>query len=233
MYILAIESSSDISSISIGKGNEIVCEYNFKHNLGLLKRLSCEIENMLSSSEIEIGNLGAIAVSLGPGSFTGLRIGITAAKALAYALDIPLIGVPTLDAIAENVSYMDNLICPMIFARENEVYFTVFEKEKRLLDYNFMNIEDILKLNELKDKKVHFLGTGARKNIEYIKSVLGKNAIFPKEFHDFPRGMSIISIANRKLNLGQISDPYHLVPMYIKKPTPVIRLHNKEKNNTN
>lgn len=229
MYILAIESSSDISCVSIAKGDEIVCEYHFKHKMGLLKRLTCEVENMLAASEIEISELECVCVSLGPGSFTGLRIGITAAKAFAYALNIPLIGVPTLDAVAENISYVDNIVCPMIFARENEVYFTAFENGKRLLDYDFMNVEDILKLKELKGKRVYFLGSGARKNEEYIRSVLGDNALFPKEYNDFPRGMSIISIANKKLKSGEVSDPMHLTPMYIKKPTPVIRLQNKER----
>lgn len=231
MYILAIESSSDISSVSIGDEKNIVCEYHFKHNMGLLRRLTVEIENMVNDSGLSVSDLGAIAVSLGPGSFTGLRIGITGAKMLSYALNIPIVGIPTLKAMAKNIAVFDQnmLICPMIFARVNEVYFAAFSSDSdgrllQILDYQFDEIEKILEYPEFTDKKICFLGSGVERNRDIISAVLGSRAVFCDSMNNFPRGLSIISLAFDRLAAGDRDDPKSLVPMYIKKPTPVIRL---------
>ena len=226
MYILAIESSSNISVVSIGTEDSILCEYHFAHDMGLLRRLTSEIENLLSSCNLSVSDLNYIAVSLGPGSFTGLRIGIAAAKTLSYTLNIPIIGIPTLKAIARNVvSPLYDIVCPMIFARVDEVYIAAFsgDLKETYIDYTFMTIDEILQNPLFDNKKICFLGTGANKNKDLITAKL-KDAYFVDTVNDFPRGASLINLALDKINSGEFDDAFKLTPMYIKKPTPVVRL---------
>ena len=163
MRILAIESSSLVASVAIVEDGVTMAEYtaNFKktHSQTLLPM----IDAMVDLLGVDLATIDAIAVSGGPGSFTGLRIGSATAKGLGLALNKPLIHVPTLDGTAYNLYGAKGLICPIMDARRNQVYTGIYRFEK---DFEVVMEQDAMDMGELIDKlnemgeRVIFLGDG-------------------------------------------------------------------------
>lgn len=220
MLTIAIDSSQEICTLAIGRDSAIVAEYHFAHKMNLLKRLLPNIESMLTDVGLAKDELDGIILSLGPGSFTGLRIGGTIAKSLAWVLNKPIVGIGTLDAMAYGVSPVDNAhICPMMFARADEVYWSLFNSTAgtRLGDYKVSSIGDVLdELIEM-DQPVHFCGTGARKNWDTITMRLGESATIAHSWADFARGAALIELGRQRLAAGEVDDAMTLSPLYIRK----------------
>ena len=126
-YILNIETATKNCSVALAKeGKTILCKEIAEEGYSHAERLHVFIEEVIEEAGITFKDLAAIAVSQGPGSYTGLRIGVSAAKGLCYALDIPLIAVDTLKTLASQVKISSGLIIPMIDARRMEVYSAIF-----------------------------------------------------------------------------------------------------------
>ena len=128
-YILNIETSTKNCSVALAKNGEIVlckeiAEIGFSH----AEKLHVFLEELLKETDLSFKDINAIAVSQGPGSYTGLRIGVSAAKGLCYALDIPLIAVDTMQILANQVTVEEGIIIPMIDARRMEVFSAIFDK---------------------------------------------------------------------------------------------------------
>lgn len=173
MKILGIESAALVASVAIIDENVTIAEYttNFKktHSETLLPMLN-EIVKMTG---VDLKELSAIAISGGPGSFTGLRIGAASAKGLGLALDLPLIHVPTLDAMALNIYSSDALIVPIMDARRNQVYTGIYKNAGKLeviRESMAISIDELLDiLREIdKEEKIVFLGDGVPVFREYI-----------------------------------------------------------------
>ncbi|MHB9036567.1 MAG: tRNA (adenosine(37)-N6)-threonylcarbamoyltransferase complex dimerization subunit type 1 TsaB [Armatimonadota bacterium] len=230
MLTIAIDSSQEICTLALGLDSQVLAEYHFHHKMSLLRRLVPNIEMMLSDAGYCAQDLGAVVVSLGPGSFTGLRIGITTAKSLAWTLGKPIVGVPTLDAIALGASNTSvELICPMIFARTNEVYWTLTDStaEVRLADYEVSPLSEVLDAVEMRGVSACFCGTGATRNSEAIRHRFGNKAVVSKPWTDFARGAALLELGGKRLHEGHLDDAFTLTPMYIRKPTPVVKLEAK------
>jgi tRNA threonylcarbamoyladenosine biosynthesis protein TsaB len=183
-YILNIETATDICSIAIsyeGKILSLVEEANNNH----ASRITLMIEEALAEAKINIKDLAAVAMSNGPGSYTSLRVGTSTAKGICYALDIPLIAVDTLTALAYSTFYAskeaDMLYCPMIDARRMEVYSVIFEKKAQNTEGPSLVIIEPLN-NVIVDentfqnyfeqgKKIVLTGNGAAKCVEVINNV--------------------------------------------------------------
>lgn len=226
MLTIAIDSSQEICTIALGRDSAIVAEYHFAHKMSLLRRLLPNIESMLTDSGLAANNLDGVIVSLGPGSFTGLRIGGTIAKSLAYVTGKPIVGIGTLDAIAYGVTPIEEtLICPMIFARADEAYWSVFDGSgTRLCDYAVSPIDAVLDDLASRNIPIHFVGTGARRNWEKISSRLGDTATLAPTWCDFARGAALTELGTKRLMAGDDDNAITLSPIYVRKPTPVIRL---------
>jgi tRNA threonylcarbamoyladenosine biosynthesis protein TsaB len=183
-YILNIETATDICSIAVsyeGKILSLVEEANNNH----ASRITLMIEEALAEAKINIKDLAAVAMSNGPGSYTSLRVGTSTAKGICYALDIPLIAVDTLTALAYSVfndlEKADMLYCPMIDARRMEVYSVVFEEKGENTEGPPLTILEplnnvIVDENTFKNyfeqgKKIVLTGNGAAKCMEVINSV--------------------------------------------------------------
>ena len=176
MKILGIESAALVASVAIIDENVTIAEYttNFKktHSETLLPML----DEIVKMTGISLSELSAIAVSGGPGSFTGLRIGAASAKGLGLALDLPLIEVPTLDAMAMNIYASDALIVPIMDARRNQVYTGIYKNETKLkvkvesMAVSIDELFEILKETGAKEnvKRAIFLGDGVPVFREYI-----------------------------------------------------------------
>lgn len=189
------------------------CKELNSENYSHAEKLNGFIEDVLRDSGHKLVDLDAVAVSAGPGSYTGLRIGSSTAKGLCYGLNIPLIAVPSLQALAALAKSPSDLICPMFDARRMEVYSQLYDADLNafgsleavvLDDYQF---EDVLS-----EKSVLFLGPGAEKAADLIQ---GPNAIFDLETMVSARGM--MQIAHQKFLSQEFEDTAYFEPNYLKE----------------
>ena len=164
MKILAIDSSSLVASVAVVEDDIMVAEYTINHKKTHSQTLLPMIDEISKMAEIDLSAVDAIAVSGGPGSFTGLRIGSATAKGLGLVWDKPLVHVPTVDAMAYNMYGSDKLICPMMDARRNQTYTGIYEFVGE--QFNIIEEQCAISVDELIDKinglgrEVIFLGDG-------------------------------------------------------------------------
>jgi tRNA threonylcarbamoyladenosine biosynthesis protein TsaB len=214
--ILSIETSTKICSVALHEqGNLMACS-EVRLERSHAKNLIDIIQNVLSYSGHKMDDLQAIAVSKGPGSYTGLRIGVSSAKGFCYALDIPLIAVDTLEAMASgiiNMNYTGALLCPMIDARRMEVYCKLMDNDlTNILPTSAIIIDDKSFDKFLQEYKILFFGDGAQKCKEVITH---ENAIFIKEVN--PSAVFMGGIAYQKFQKQQFEDVAYLEPLYLKE----------------
>jgi len=211
--ILGIETSTKVCSVAISEGNTLLAIKEEGGAYSHSEKLTVFIEAVLRKANKSLKDLDAIAVSKGPGSYTGLRIGVSAAKGLCYALDIPLIAISTLQAMAIGVKSNDCLFAPMIDARRMEVYTALFDEQNKVVENISAKIIDEDSFSsELENGKVFFFGDGAEK----CKPILShsKNAVFIKE--GLPSAQYINQIAQQKLIDIDIEDVAYFEPYYLK-----------------
>lgn len=182
MKILAIDSSSLVATVAILDEEKILAEYTINHKKTHSQTLLPMLGEIVKMIELDMQEIDAIAISGGPGSFTGLRIGSATAKGLGLALDKPLIHIPTLDAMAFNFYKTEEIICPIMDARRNQVYTGMYTfrngEFEVVLNQVPMGIDELIeKLNEM-NKKVIFLGDG----VPVFKGYIEENATFEVDF---------------------------------------------------
>ena len=214
VYILNIETSTKACSVALHKNGElIVCREdvttNFSHSEKLLKFIS----KLFSDARLSLSDLDAIAVSMGPGSYTGLRIGVSTAKGLCYGLDIPLISISTLKAMSFGMALeiKADLYCPMIDARRMEVYSAFFDINNTEVRKIQADIIDENSYKKELEKKVVFFGDGSEKLIEKIKD---KNAIFVSDIHPSAKNIGLLSY--QKFTKSLFEDLAYFEPFYLK-----------------
>lgn len=164
MKILAIDSSGLVASVAIVTENELIGEYTINYKKTHSQTLLPMLDAVVKMVELDLKDIDAIAVAMGPGSFTGLRIGSSTAKGLGLALNKPIIEIPTVDGLAYNVGATDYIICPLMDAKRNQVYTGLFqyvEGEFQVVKQQCaVALTDILDEINDKGKKVMFLGDG-------------------------------------------------------------------------
>jgi tRNA threonylcarbamoyladenosine biosynthesis protein TsaB len=211
-YILNIETSTKNCSVSIAKeGKTLILNEIAEEGYSHAERLHVFIEASLKEIGITYKDLVAIAVSQGPGSYTGLRIGVSAAKGLCFALDIPLIAVDTLKVLASQASISSGLIVPMIDARRMEVYSAVFSPSfERLRGVQ----AEIITENSFEDvqETLYFMGDCAEK----CKVVLTQeNFVFLEEI-EYPSANEMSSLSFEKYKISDTVDVAYFEPFYLK-----------------
>ena len=179
--LLFLETATEVCSVALSKGNEIAASISLEKGNTHAEQLFPFIEQVLTEGNCKISELAGVVLSIGPGSYTGLRIGASAAKGICYALNIPLIGVSTLQSIVFGALQTQNepqnvLYCPMIDARRMEVFTALFNaKGEAITEVNNKIIDEHSFHNELENNVIYFCGNGMPK----CKSVLQhKNAYF-------------------------------------------------------
>ncbi len=221
MLTLAIDSSTDIGALALAQDSELLCEYHYYNKMTLLRRIVPNIRQILCDAGRSVGDLDGIVVSLGPGSFTGLRVGITVAKSLAYVLGKPIVGVGTLDALARGIAPASaDVICPMIHARPGEAYWALFDQSAagRLSEVAVSPVDDILAAASQGGKTAAFCGSAARRSAAIIAGTLGDRAIVCESWSDFARGAALLDLGVKRLREGAADNPLTLVPLYVTKP---------------
>lgn len=175
MKILALESAALTASVALVTEELVMAEYTIDHKKTHSQTLLSMVDEMLSMAEVEPAELDAIAVSGGPGSFTGLRIGSATAKGLGLALNKPVIHVPTIDAMAYHFFGCTKLICPMLDARRTQVYtglYTFNDTFAVVKNQDLMLIKDLAALLNEMGREVLFLGDGVTVNRQYLEENL-------------------------------------------------------------
>ena len=217
--ILSIETSTSTCSVAFHSNGKLIAYEEVHLEKSHSGYLTVIIDQIMANCQIEKENIDCIAVSEGPGSYTGLRIGVSSAKGLCYAWDVPLIAVNTLKAIAfsaiENLKYLvdeNTLFCPMLDARRMEVYTAIYDRDlKQILEVKPMVIDESSFESFFKDYKILFFGNGALK----CNSVLSNsNLIYVGEY--LPSAKYIGLLAQNKFNNGSFEDLAYFEPLYLK-----------------
>lgn len=220
MRILAIESSSLVASVAIVEDGVTLAEYTANFKMTHSQTLLPMIESMVSLFGIDLASIDAIAVSGGPGSFTGLRIGSATAKGLGLALDKPLIHIPTLDGTAYNLYGAKGLICPIMDARRNQVYTGVYRFEQ---DFEVVMEQDAMDMGELIEKlnamgeRVIFLGDGVPVHEKRIRESMAVPFDFAPAHMNRQRAASVAALGAVYFAEGKIETAAEHGPDYLRK----------------
>ncbi len=225
MKVLGLETATTAGSIAIVDDNEgLISEVKINIKVAHAERLMNSVDWLFKSSKISINEIDAFAISIGPGSFTGLRIGLSTAKGLSYATNKPIVPVPTLDAFARTLPFCSHFICPMLDARKNEIYTGLYkwgdEMLKKVIPETAIRPSDFLK--EIKEPTV-FMGDGVKIYKKLITDTLKSNAIFAPTSKMSPSASIVAEIVIEKLKEGIFTDPVSLTPFYIRKSEAEIR----------
>ena len=216
MRILGIETATSACSVCVLDNSQLIAEYTTNISKKHSQHLMPMIEHVLKNTELVPKDIGAIAVSIGPGSFTGVRIGISAAKGMAMALDIQTIGVSTLDGIAYNLMdlYTDQ-VCVITDARRKQVYTALYEKSKvkKLTKDIALPIEELIK--KIK-KRTIFIGNATKLYADLLKKELGNLAQIAPQYLSIPRASSIALLGEKKLKEGKGASYFDLKPNYVR-----------------
>ena len=211
--ILNIETATKNCSVSIAKNGELLALQEVNNgNYSHAELLHPFIEEVLKNAAIQKKEIDAIAVSKGPGSYTGLRIGVSAAKGLCFAFHKPLISIDTVTSLSYAISIDDGFIVPMIDARRMEVYCSVFDKNhQQLNDIQAKIVTEESFFEYLEKGNVYFLGDGASK----CKGVIThKNAVFVE--NKFPSAREMAKLSFHKYKKNDIEDVAYFEPFYLK-----------------
>ncbi len=211
-FILNIETATKNCSVSIAKdGQTIVCSELADEGYSHAEKLHVFIEEVIAKAGISANELSAVAVSQGPGSYTGLRIGVSAAKGLCYALNIPLIAVDTMQTLASQAGVTDGKIIPMLDARRMEVYSAIFNSDltvERAIKAEIIDENSFQKYTD----KLYFVGDCAEK----CKTVLTKDNFVFLENIKYPSAQAMSKISFDKYQKSDTVDVAYFEPYYLK-----------------
>ncbi|WP_418434855.1 tRNA (adenosine(37)-N6)-threonylcarbamoyltransferase complex dimerization subunit type 1 TsaB [Blautia sp.] len=182
MRVLALDSSGIVASVAVVEDDTLVAEYTVNYKKTHSQTLLPMLDEIVKMTELDLKTIDSIAVAKGPGSFTGLRIGSATAKGLGLALDKPLVGIPTVEALAYNLYDVKGLICPIMDARRKQVYTGIYRYEDHRLmtvkDQMAVGIEELLSMLNEMGEAVTFLGDG----VPVFKDIIADKLTVPFSF---------------------------------------------------
>lgn len=216
MNVLAIDTSNQLLGVALWKDNELRAEYtaNIKrnHSIGLMPT----INQIMKETNTSPKDLDRIAVAKGPGSYTGVRIGLSTAKTLAWTLNIPVVAISSLELLARNIHNEESYISPFFDARRGLIYTGLYQRKTNAMlvkkeDCNILMTDWLTELQELSSPIV-FLSQDLDQHKEVIQEYLGENAVFPEPMLHFPRAGELAYIATTK----ETENTHNLTPNYIR-----------------
>ncbi len=219
--ILNIETATRVCSVALSRDGSILTSKESNEQYSHSELITVFIQEVMKESEAKLEDINAVAISKGPGSYTGLRIGVSTAKGLCFALDKPLISIGTLQSMAYGMSKNPEieklekniLFCPMIDARRMEVYAALYDINNKEVREVGADIIDENSFSEyLKNSKVIFFGDGAGKCKEILS--VNPNAIFNDDV--LPSSLHMVSLAEQKFREKQFEDLAYFEPFYLK-----------------
>lgn len=220
MLVLSVDSSYSTATCALIKDDKILAEINLndkKQHSVILMRL---IDSILKEYEIDINDIDAFIISRGPGSFTGLRIGMATLKGLAFASKKPLISVSTLDALAYNSISFQGIICPIMDALRDNIYTCLYKNENNnltpLIKGQCLNINELVTILKEQTLPIIFVGDGVAKHKEFLQENI-PNSFFAPNHSNFPKASSVGELGIKKINDGVIENIDSINPIYLRK----------------
>jgi len=219
MKILSIETSTRVGSVAIIEDEHLIAEYILNVVSTHSERLLPSIDQILKDSQLTVRDIEGFAVSLGPGSFTGLRIGISTVKGLAFAAGKEVAGIPTLDVLAHNLMFTRLLVCPLLDARKGEVYTALYQgdgsgKLEKLTPDLAIKPEELL--TRIKEPVI-FLGDGVEAYRDTLRSGQD-NCLFVPAYLNQPRASVLAKLGLEKFKRGEILKDDEILPLYCRAP---------------
>jgi tRNA threonylcarbamoyladenosine biosynthesis protein TsaB len=217
MTVLALDTSTKFASCALTKNGEILGEHTLSCGKTHSRNMQPMVEELLAGLDVTIGEVGVFAAPVGPGSYTGMRIGLTMAKSFAQILEKKIVGVSSLETLARG-AFSPGLAVPLLFARETEVYCGLYRNGVCEKPPYVDEIESVLR--EIEENAL-FLGDGAlrfRAEIERAFAVKGLKARFAPAPLRFPRAAVMAQIAYERAQKDEFDDVFALAPLYLKPP---------------
>lgn len=228
MKILSVDSSSVSASVSITENGVTLAENFINNGLTHSQTLMPMVEKTLNDANVSVKDIELFAITNGPGSFTGVRIGIASVKGMADALNKTCFAVSTLEAIAEPLKNNDCIACAVMDARCNQVYTAIFERGNRLCEDKAVLIDELGEELKQYSKPVIFIGDGAKICYEKLNEIL-PNCDIAEETIRFVHASSIGRLAEDKINNGENPiESTKLLPFYLRLPQAERELNNKK-----
>lgn len=221
MKILSIDTSAKVSTVSIVSEDKVICEYSVNLNFTHSQTIMPMCDEILKTTQISLSDIDAFGVCTGPGSFTGLRIGISAIKGMAYALNKPCISVSTLDALSYNMLDFDGIICCVMDARCNQVYNAIYENNnsnlQKITQDRAVIIDDLLVELKLLKKNIILVGDGADLCYNKFKDTL-PNIRMASVSNRYQKASSVGLACVKKYNDNLLVSANDLMPEYLRLP---------------
>lgn len=220
--ILCVDTSTSIAGVAIVESTNILAEYNLNSNKTHSQRLMLMVEDVFNRLNLKPSQIDVFAAVSGPGSFTGLRIGICTIKAMAYVCCKPVVAVPTLDVLAYNMPVSaSQYICPMIDARNNQVYTAIYKstdtKWQNISGYMAVSIAELLEKLKLLNGSITINGDGALIHKDFLISALGNKCQVAPYNNLHQRASTAALIAYDKFLRGEQEDCKDMLPFYLRK----------------
>ena len=221
MLVLAVESATNVASAALVSGTQVVAEFNLNDSKTHSEKLMPLVAQVMEFSGVSLQDLDGIAVSIGPGSFTGLRIGLASVKALAFFYDKPVVGIPTLDGLARSVVSAEGLLCPVLTARKDEIYCALYIKAasglERLSNYMAVSPKKLLSLiSKIDHSKVTFVGDGLELLPPELLQDLGTGWSRAASEQNYTRAALVGLLGVERLTRNEPDDLSSLTPFYIR-----------------
>ena len=221
LKVLAIDTASIVATAAIMDQHKLLGECILNHDKTHSQKMMPMIQQLFKSTELTPKDIDVFAASNGPGSFTGLRIGVATIKGFAHALNKPVVGISTLDGLAYNLAFCNHTICPIMDARREQVYNAVYrwenDKLHRLTPHRALSIEALVDELMQTEQKVIFTGDGVPVFYEYLKEKLQKQCDFAPIAMRMQRASSIAALAMQKALVGEVEGYMTFSPFYLRK----------------
>ena len=224
MKILAIDTATQSCSVAVTDDGSLAAQLTLLKSQTHSKHLMELIHSVLGIADFGVSDLDGLAVTIGPGSFTGLRIGISTMKGLAYALDIPAVGISSLEALAYQCAQTPYLICPLLDARKGEVYGAIyrFDQDQLIQKSGARAMVPEVACKDI-DAPCVFIGSGARLYHQRIAAALGSLAHFVSGDQNIIRASSVAFLSMTRFEAHDVDEIAGLVPQYIRKSDAELR----------
>ena len=217
MIVLGLDTSTSMAGIGLVSSDGTLAELNVNLKTAHSEKLLSSINYLLASANLDLSDLSGLSVSIGPGSFTGLRIGLATIKGLGYASDKPIVAVPTLDAIAWQFQHASYPVAAVLDAKKGQLYIAIYQAKKdgikRITPYLALTPE---KLSEIVKVKTMFVGPGVNAFKKEISKSLKDKALFFSQDFCYIRGEVVAKMGMEKLLDGKVEDIDKLEPLYVR-----------------
>jgi len=219
--VLALDSATNVAGVALVEDNRLIAEIFLNTNKTHSQRLLPIVAQILQETAIELCDLDGLSVTIGPGSFTGLRIGLSTVKGLALAIGLPLVGVPTLDVLARNGLGWSGLICPVLNARRQEVYTCLYRalggEIRRLTGYMAVSPQALADLAGVMEEPLLLMGDGVEVCRKTLCDRLGLKLHIADAALLFPRAAHAAFLGLERLAKGDSDNLHSLSPFYIRQ----------------